>query len=373
MSIEITEVTDKKTMKDFVNLPYRLYKENKFWVPPIKAGEKESLLPEKNPAFKFSKAKFWVVYRDGECVGRIGGIVNGLWIKKEGKNKGRITRPEFIDDTEVANALFGTVEKWLTYEGMESIHGPLGFSNLDHQGVLVEGHDWLPSFFSDYHFAYYQKHYEAYGFKKEIDWIEFRITFPEKLPEKSVKVGKLIMKRYGLKSLNFTSKKQLEPYKKQIIDLFDDAFAQLFGTYPFPPEMKQFYVDKYFPVLNPRYVKIILGKDDEIYGFAISMPSLSKAMQKAGGKIFPFGWWHIHKALKHPTETDLVLTGVKPEYQKLGLVALLINELWRTANSDGVQFVETTGMLENNSAIQLWKSFDHIQHKRKRCYMKEIK
>ena len=373
MSVEIREVVDKKTMKDFVDLPYRLYKENKFWVPPIKSGEKDSLLPEKNPAFKFSKAKFWVAYRDGVCVGRIGGIVNELWIKKEGKKKGRITRSEFIDDAEVANTLFETVEKWLTDEGMESIHGPLGFSNLDHQGVLVEGHDWLPSFFSDYHFAYYQKHYEEYGFKKEIDWIEFRLTFPEQLPEKSIKVGKLIMKRYSLKSLNFTTKKELEPYKKKIIDLFDVAFAELFGTYPFPAEMKQFYVDKYFPVLNPRYVKIILGKDDEIYGFAISMPSLSKAMQKAGGKIFPFGWWHINKAINNPEEADLVLTGVKPEYQKLGLVALLINELWETANSDNVKFVETTGMLENNSAIQLWKSFDHIQHKRKRCYMKEIK
>ena len=184
----------------------------------------------------------------------------------------------------------------------------------------------------------------------------------------------MIMKRYGLKIVLFENKKELEPYKKQIIDLFNDAFAELFGTYPLTQEMKQFYIEKYFPILNPKFVKVILGKDDEIYGFIIAMPSLSKAMQKAGGKLLPFGWWYIMQALKHPQEMDLVLTGVKPEYQKMGIAALLTNELWKTANNAGIQFVETTGMLENNHvAIQMWKSYEHIQHKRKRCYMKELK
>ena len=374
MTIKITEVNDKKTLKDFVELPYRLYKDNQYWVPPVKSGERDALIPEKNPAFSFSKAKFWVAYKDGKCVGRIGGIINDLWIEKEGKKKGRITRTEFIDDAEVSGLLFKTAEEWLKSEGMESVHGPLGFSNLDHQGVLVEGQDWLPSVFSDYHFEYYHKHFEAMGYEKEVDWLEFRITFPEKLPERSVKVANMIIKRYDLKIVLFNNKKELEPYKKKIMDLFNDAFAGLFGTYPLTQGMKQFYIEKYFPILNPKFVKVILGKDDEVYGFIVAMPSLSKAMQKAGGKLFPFGWWHIMHALKHPQEMDLVLTGVKPEYQKMGIAALLTNELWKTANNAGIQFVETTGMLENNHvAIQMWKSYEHIQHKRKRCYMKELK
>ncbi|TAJ12866.1 N-acetyltransferase [Marinilabiliaceae bacterium JC017] len=371
MDITIKEVKDNKTLNDFVSLPYRLYKEDKFWVPPMKADEKKALLPDKNPAFEFSKAKFWVAYHNGQCVGRIGGIINQLWIEKNDKKMGRFTRPEFIDDPKVAAALLQTVEEWIKSEGMEGLQGPLGFSNLDHQGLLVEGHDWLPSVASDYHFAYYQKHYEALGYKKEIDWIEFRITFPENLPEKSFKVADMLKKRYGLKSVNFKSKKELEPYKKKVFDLFNEAFTQLFGTFKFPPKLKEYYMDKYFPMLNPRYVKIILDKEGEMAGFLIALPSLSKAMQKAGGKLLPFGWWHLSKGLKKPEEMDLMLTGVRPEFQKMGLAALLMNELWLTAKEDGIRFVETTGMLENNHvAIQMWKSFDHIQHKRKRCFVK---
>jgi GNAT superfamily N-acetyltransferase len=373
MNITIQEVNNKKTINDFVNLPYQLYKKNDFWVPPIKGDEKKALLAKSNPAFEFSKTRFWVAYKDGRCVGRIGAIINQLWIDKNNQKLGRFTRPEFVDDPEVAKALFNTVETWLKEEGMEGMHGPLGFSNLDHQGLLIEGHDWLPSVASDYHFAYYQNHFEAQGLEKEIDWLEFRITFPESLPEKSVKVAGMIKKRYGLKTINFTTKKELEPYKKKVFNLFNEAFAELFGTFPLTQEMKDFYINKYFPILNPRYVKVILDKEGEMAGFLIALPSLSKAMQKAGGKLLPLGWWHISQALSKPSEMDLMLTGVRPEFQKLGLAALLTNELWKTANDDGIKFVETTGMLENNHvAIQMWKSFDHIQHKRKRCFIKHF-
>lgn len=374
MSIEITEVNNKKALKDFVNLPYRLYKRNKYWVPPIKSDEKKALMPQYNPAFEFSKAKFWVAYKNGECVGRIGAIINSLWIEKNKKQYGRFSRTEFIDDFEVSKKLFETAENWLREQGMEKMHGPLGFSNLDHQGVLIEGHEWLPSIGSDYHHDYYQKHFDSYGFEKEVDWIEFRLTFPEKLPEKSIRVADMIIKRYQLKIVTFNSKKELEAFSRKIFDLFNDAFADLFGTFPFNDKMKEYYIKKYFPILSYRYVKVILDKNDELAAFIIGLPSLSKAMQKAKGKIFPFGWWHIAQAFKHPEEMDLLLTGVKPEYQKLGLAAILTNKIWETAKEDGVKYVETTGMLENNHvAIQMWKSFEHIQHKRKRCYIKDLK
>lgn len=373
MDLKIVEVSNKKTRTDFVNFPYQLYKNNKYWVPPIKADEKKSLLADKNPAFKFSKAKFWVAYKDEKCVGRIGGIIIQAWIEKNGKKYGRFTRPEFIDDYEVAQKLFQTVEQWLREQGMEKMHGPLGFSNLDHQGVLVEGHECLPSIGSDYHHAYYQKHYERYGFKKEIDWLEFRLTMPDSLPEKSIKVGNMILKRYKLKIVTFRSKKELSNYTHKIFDLFNDAFSELYGTYPFTDEMKQYYIDKYFPVLNPEYVKIILDDEDKLAAFIIAIPSLSKAMQKANGSLFPLGWWHIVQAFKNPIEMDLLLTGVHPKFQKMGLAAILTNKIWETGHNAGVKYVETTGMLENNHvAIQMWKSFEHIQHKRKRAYIKDL-
>jgi GNAT superfamily N-acetyltransferase len=371
MDLIIKEVKTGKELNDFVNLPYRLYRNDKYWVPPFKLDEKKSLIPEKNPASEISRSKLWVAYKGGECVGRIGGIIIPIWIEKNGRKMGRFTRPEFINDIEVARALFAKVEEWLRSEGMEGMHGPLGFSNLDHQGLLIEGHEWLPSVASDYHFAYYHPIYEQLGFEKEIDWLEFRITFPTEMPEKSYKVAEMLKSRYGLRSVNFTTKKELEPYKEKIFELFNKAFSELFGTYQLPEKLAMFYINKYFPILNPRYVKVVHDANNELAGFIIGLPSLSRALQKAKGKLLPFGWWYLQKALSKPKEMDLMLTGVKPELQKLGVSALLMNELWLQARKDGVSYVETTGMLENNHvAIQMWKSFDYIQHKRKRCFSK---
>jgi GNAT superfamily N-acetyltransferase len=371
MTIIIKEVITAGQKKQFVNLPFELYKSNKYWVPPMKNDELKALNADENPAMDFSEAKFWLAYKDGKCVGRIGGIVNPVWNSKTGETVARFTRSEFIDDVEVADKLIETVENWAKEKSMQGIMGPLGFSNLDHQGLLIEGQDWLPSIASDYHFGYYQKHFDRLGYQKEIDWLEFRITFPEALPEKSFKVANMLKTRFGLRSVNFTTKKELEPYKEKIFSLFNQAFSELFGTFELPERLVRYYIDKYFPVLNPRYVKIILDKDDEMAGFIIALPSLSEAMQKAGGKLLPLGWWHLMQAINKPKDIDLMLTGVRPDLQKLGVAALLMNDLWATANADGVKFVETTGMLENNHvALQMWKSFEHIQHKRKRCYRK---
>jgi GNAT superfamily N-acetyltransferase len=371
MSIEIKEVVTSSDVKAFVNLAFTLYKDNAYWLPPMKADEAKILDKTKNPAMDFSDAKFWLAYNNGKCVGRIGAIVNPLWNTKTGEQLARFTRPEFVDDPAVADKLMETVEQWAKEKQMAGIMGPLGFSNLDSQGLLIEGHDWLPSIASSYHHSYYEKHYVRLGYQKEIDWLEFRITFPEALPEKSYKVAEMLKTRFGLRSINFNTKQELEPYKEKIFRLFNQAFAGLFGTFELPDRLVRFYIDKYFPILNPRYVKVILDKEDQIAGFLIALPSLSKAMRKANGSLFPLGWYHILKALKKPNEMDLMLTGVRPELQKMGVAALLMNDLWETANADGVKFVETTGMLENNHvAIQMWKSFDHIQHKRKRCYRK---
>jgi GNAT superfamily N-acetyltransferase len=373
MSIEIKEVRSKKELHDFVMLPYRLYRKNPFWVPPMIEDEKKALQTETNPALEFCQTKFWVAYKNSICIGRIGGIIIPARNEKTGKKEARFTRPEFIDDEKVADLLFETVTQWAKQQGMEMLLGPLGFTNLDHQGLLIEGHEWMQAVASGYHFDYYHKHYVRLGFEKEIDWLEFRITFPEALPEKSFRVADMLKERFGLKNLEFSSKKELEPYKEQIFKLFNQAFRELFGTYELPDKLIKFYIDKYFPILNPNYVKLVVDKNDGVTGFLIALPSLSKAMKKAGGKLFPFGWYYLLRAFKKPVEMDLMLTGVRPEFQKMGVAALLMNDLWKTANKAGIKFVETTGMLENNHvAIQMWKSFDHIQHKRKRCFRKSI-
>lgn len=373
MSIEIKEVKSKKELNDFVMLPYRLYRNNPFWVPPLIEDEKKALMPETNPALEICTSKFWVAYKNNVCIGRIGGIIIPARNEKTGRKEARFTRPEFIDDEKVADLLLETFTQWAKEQGMELILGPLGFTNLDHQGLLIEGHEWMQAVASAYHFEYYQKHYQRLGFEKEIDWLEFRITFPEALPDKSFRVAEMLKERFGLKNLEFTKKKELEPYKEQIFKLFNQAFRELFGTYELPDKLVKFYIDKYFPILNPNYVKLVVDKEGVVTGFLIALPSLSKAMKKAGGKLLPLGWFYLLRAFKKPVEMDLMLTGVKPEFQKMGVAALLMNDLWKTANNAGIKFVETTGMLENNHvAIQMWKSFEHIQHKRKRCYRKNI-
>lgn len=370
----ILEVQTEADLRRFVEFPFRLYSDDAMWVPPMKNEEMGMLRPSDNPSFSFCDIHMWMVQdADGVCVGRIATIINRVWQQKTGLNYGRISRFDVIDSQEVANLLLSTAEDYLRGRGVEAVHGPLGFSNLDHQGILVEGFEWMPSIGSEYSKEYYHRLIENYGYTKEKDWIEFRLTFPKQLPEKSLRVAEAIESRYRLRCKSFESKAELQKAAPVIFDLFNDAFSSLFGTYRFDRSIMQFYIKKYMPVLVPRYVKVVEREDGSLAGFIIAMPSLSRAMQKAKGSLWPLGWWHVMKALKHPTEVDLLLTGVAPELQKMGVASLLMNALWKTAHEDGVEFVETTGMLEDNKvAIQMWKTFEYIQHKRKRCYIKHL-
>jgi len=372
MTVLIKEVQSQEDLQQFVRLPFEIYKNNKYWVPPVIKDEIKSLKKEENPAYEFCDAKFWIAYKNGVCVGRIGAIINKEYNEKTGNPVGRFSRMEFIDDTVVSEKLFETAEKWLRSEGMKSVQGPLGFSNLDLQGLLVEGFEEMPSIASVYHQPYYRPHIEALGYSKEIDWVEFRLTINE-IPEKAQKLVNIIQKRYGLKVLSFKKARDLKPYGEKIFEVLNKAFDELFAVVSFNDKMIQFYVKKYFSILNPEFVKIIKDKDDQLVGFIVALPSLSKAMQKANGKLFPFGFYHIMKALKNPTEVDLLLTGVDPKLQGQGLSALLINELQKTMIEKGVKHVETTGIFEtNHKVIQHWKNYEHVQHKRRRCFKKDF-
>ncbi|MCB0429291.1 MAG: hypothetical protein H6585_15525 [Flavobacteriales bacterium] len=372
MAIDIKVVQSAADIKQFCDLPFELYRGNKFWVPPVKADERKALDPKLNPAFGFCDAKFFLAFRNGKCVGRTGAIINKAYNEKTGKRYGRINRIEFIDDTEVSKALLDACFNWFREENMELVHGPLGFTNLDTQGLLIEGFDHLPSIASVYHLPYYQQHFDQYGFEKENDWVEFRLTLSEIAVKKGLRGGEIVKKRYGFEVVNFSTRAELEAYGDRIFEVFNDAFQFLPYVNALNADMIQLYKDKYFKVLNPRFIKVV-KKGDEVVGFFVGLPSLSEAMQKAGGKLFPFGFTYVLKALKKPKVIDMLLTGVKQEYQSAGVAVILIGELQNEMLKAGINTMETTGIFESNgNVISNWKNYDHIQHKRRRCYVKPL-
>lgn len=372
MSIEIREVTSQNHLKEFVRFPYILYKENKYWVPGFINDELDVLDPKKNPSFEYCEVKLWLALKEGVIAGRIGAIIIQKEQELTGKKIGRITRLEFIDDRDVVKNLIDTAEGWLKGQGVTTVHGPLGFSNLDHQGILIEGFDHLPSIVSSYHMPYYQEHIESLGYEKENDWIEFRLTINE-IPEKALRLNEMIKKRYKLTVRQFKDKKEMQKYPYDFFKLLNKAFEQLPYVVPFNDRMIDFYTGKFFNILLPKYVKMITNEKEELIGFIVCIPSMSRAFQKAKGRMWPFGFIHILRALKKNDTADLVLTGVDPHYQKMGVAAILITEQQKTLLENGIKYVETTGMFESNSvAIQTWKNYPNIQHKRKRCWVKQL-
>jgi hypothetical protein len=370
MSIEIREVKTKADAKQFVNLPFEIYKGNKFWVPPLKAGDMKSLFPETNPAFDFCKAKFWLAFKNGKCVGRIGAIINGAYNKKTGEKMARFSRLEFFDDAEVISKLIATAESWAKENGCVGIHGPLGFANLDTQGLLVEGFDHLQAVGSVYHHAYYHKHLEKLGYSKEIDWVEFRLTLGQQAVDKANRGAALIQKRYGIEVSHFKTMDELLPHSDTIFKILNDAFSELPYVTEFTPKMMAFYKEKYIKLLNPEFVKMVKMKG-ELIGFVVGLPSLSEALQKANGKLFPLGFLHIIKARKGGEVVEQLLTGVKKEVMSTGAGVILMAELQKEMMNKGMKYIETTGIFETNqNAISNWKNYEHIQHKRKRVYRK---
>ncbi len=372
MALTIQEVKTKKQQKEFVELPFRIYKDNPFWVPPIKSDELKFLDRNHNPAMAFCDSKFWLAYRDGKVVGRLCGIINHKYNEKVGKKLGRFSRLEVFEDREAFTALMDTAVAWLKKEGMEQVHGPLGYTNLDTQGLLIEGFDYLMSVASVFHMPYYQEYITGYGFEKEIDWLEFRLSFTKDTIAKAMRGVEIIKKRYGIEVKKFKKTKEIQPYVSELFAVLNEAYDRLPFVVPFNQEMIDMYAKKYFKVINPKYV-FLAQKDGETVGFWIAVPSMSKALQKANGTLFPFGFYHIMNAMKKPEVLDFFLAGVKPEYESKGAAVILYSEVQNQMLQDGIEIMETTGNFENNhNVIANWKNFDHVQHKRRRCYIKDL-
>ena len=375
MAIEIRKIDTKCGLKKFVKWGIDLYKGNECFVPPLVMDDVNTLDPHNNPAFDFCESIYFMAYDDGKPVGRIAGIINNVVNEKTGKKTLRFGWVDFIDDPRVSEALFRAVEVWGRSKGMEEIVGPLGFSDMDPEGMLVEGFDQEGTMATIYNYPYYPKHLEAMGFEKEADWIEFRMTIPDGIPERYQRISDIIKRKYELSTPKYTSAKKLvKDYGQEIFQLINEAYSELYGYSPLTPRQINRYISMYIPVLRLDNISLIVDKDKKLIGVGIAMPSMSKALIKCRGRMFPFGWIHLLKALRGQNDVvDLLLVAVKPEYQSKGVNSLLFTDLIPCFIKNGYKFAESNPELELNQKVQSqWGYFETRQHKRRRAYRKSL-
>jgi GNAT superfamily N-acetyltransferase len=371
--IQIHEITRIKELKKFIDFPQQLYSGNQFWVPPFLFDEINTLRWDKNPAFQNSEAKYWLAYKNGKIAGRIAGIINQLYPEVWGKKQARFGWIDFIDDLEVSKALLTTVENWAREKGMDAIHGPLGFCDLDREGMLIEGFEELGTLATIYNFPYYPRHLEAHGYLKDTDSVEYEIKTPHQIPETVDKINQVLLKRGKYRIVAAKKSKDLLPYVDGIFRLINDAYKDLYGVVPLNDDQIKAYTKQYFGFINPDFVKIILDQDGQIAAFGITMPSLSRALQKSKGRLFPFGFIHVLKAMKKNDTLDLYLIAVRPDLQGKGINSLLMTEITRAAIEHSVVKAETNPELEDNIKVQSqWKHYQARQHKRRRFYLKSL-
>lgn len=373
MSIQIKEVVTKQDLKQFIKFPFNLYSKNKYWIPPLIGEEQKNFSKEKNPAFEFCESCLWIAQSDHKVVGRIAGIINKRYNEKVGKNVARFGYVDFIDNEEVSSKLFSTAESWARAKGCTSIHGPLGFTDMDPEGMLVEGFEEYGTIATIYNFPYYPMHAEKHGYQKDIDWIEYELLTPKSIPDKVEKLAQAVAERYNLKVLEVKNQKQLLPYAHEIFHVLNSAYENIYGFVQLTEKQIDLYVKQYFGFIKPGFVPVILNNKNEVVGFGITMPSLSLAFQKAKGRLFPFGFIHLLRAVKKNDRADLYLTGVRPDYQDKGVNAMLMYEVTKVFINQKIIWVESNPELETNMKVRAqWRFYEGRQHKRRRCYIKNL-
>ncbi|MBD5211678.1 MAG: N-acetyltransferase [Bacteroidales bacterium] len=366
----------KSSLKRFTQFQIDLYKGNPYYVPPLISDDVNTLLPSENPAFDFCEAAYFMAYRDGKPVGRIAGIINNQVNKDHGHNNARFGFIDFIDDEEVSAALMKAVEDWARSKGKDKLIGPLGFTDLDHEGMLVEGFDELSTMATIYNYPYYPQHLEKLGYEKESDWVEFLMTVPEAIPERYARVAEIVRKKFGFEVLKYKNRKQLKAdYGEALFHLINDAYAGLYEYSKLSDRQIQYYIDIYLGLLNLDLVTLIVDREKRLVGVGISMPSMSRALQKSGGRLFPFGWYHLLKGLKGKNDrVDLLLVAVKPEFQSKGVNALLFTDLIPHYQRLGYKYAESNPEMETNNKVQTqWELFENRQHRRRRSFAKNLK
>lgn len=374
MGVEIREVLTKKELWSWVRFPNKLYKDNEYFVPFLERDEFETFSADKNPAYAFCETKLFLAYKEGKIAGRIAGLINYAYNSKWDKNAIRFTRFDFIDDYEVSQALFDAVVTWGKEKNYTEIMGPIGFTDIDHEGMLVEGFDKLNMSITFYNHPYYLIHMERLGLEKDIDWIEYKITVPKDGIPKIEKIANAILQKGNYKVVTYTDRKVLYKEAFEAFALIDLAYSKLYGTVPLTEDIIRSTIDGNIPLVNLDYICAIKDNEDNIVSFGIMVPSIAKALKKSNGKILPFGIVRLLRALRGKNDTlEMFLVAVDPTLQAQGLPAILISTLLKKLNENNVMYCETGPMLETNTKIHsLWRHFEKEQHKRRRCFVKQI-
>lgn len=373
--LRLVRVTTKDQLREFIQFNLDLYKDNPNHVPDLINDEIKSLSRESNPAFEFSEADLFLVKRGGEVVGRIAAIINHRANKKWGQTRARFGWVDFIDDNEVVDLLFDTVENWARERGCTEMHGPMGFTDLDKEGMLVEGFDQLGTMITIYNYPYYPKQLARRGYTKDVDWLEYKIYIPKIVPEKHARMSQIVQDRYGVKLLKFDEREDLMQYGRDIFELINEAYSPLYGVTELTNTQIEYYIKQYLPMVNLDFINLVVNNDDEVVGFGITLPSIVRALQKANGKLFPTGFAYILSALKskRPEVVELLLIGVKPEYQNKGITALIFEDLIKVMNKYQVKYAESNPELESNLSIMMqWNYFKKVHHKRRRAFQKKL-
>jgi ribosomal protein S18 acetylase RimI-like enzyme len=337
------------------------------------SGEMETLHPEKNPAYEHCDTKFLLAYKGQKIAGRVVGIINHRYNQQWNKKAVRFGWFEVINDKEVSAGLIDAVANWAGKRGMERMEGPMGFTTFDRAGILVKGFEEMPTFAGVHTPPYYIEHLEGLGFGKEIEYIEYELTVPEKIPDKAIKINDLVTERYHLKLLQTRTTKEMLPHAEQVFHVLNEAYKPLFGFTQLTDKQVGYLIKKYFSFIKPEFTSVVLDPGDKVIGFQISMPSLSTALRKARGRLFPWGWYHMLRAFRKPDRLDLMLTGILPEYQSKGVNALYMVQLTNAAIKHGIKYAESNSELEENLKVQsFWRHFESRQHRRSRIYSKSI-
>jgi len=378
MAITIKKVSTRRELEKFIRFNYWLYKENPYSVPDLFDGMLNTFNKKKNAAFEFCEADYFLALRDGEIVGRVAAIINHKANRTWNKKDVRFGWIDFIDDAEVSEALMRTVEQWGKERGMTHIQGPLGFTDFDAEGMLIEGFDQLSTMSTTYNYPYYSTHIERMGFEKDADWVEYKIYIPDDIPDKHKRISELIQRKYNLNVVKCTSARTLaKKYGQAIFELMNEAYRPLYGYSALSQRQIDQYIRMYLPIIDLRMVTLITDADDRLIAVGLSMPSLSKALQKSNGRLLPLGWYYLGKTIflkRYPKILDLLLVAVKPEYQNKGVNALLFSDLIPVYRKLGFEYAESNPELEMNGKVQAqWEYFKTEQHKRRRCFVKEIK
>ncbi len=374
MDVQLKEVLTPRELSQFIRFPHALYKGNPCWVPPLTSDEFNTLRKDKNPAFETCSARYWLALSpQGQVVGRIAAIINRRHVEKWNQPYVRFGWFDFIDDFSVSAALLNVVEEWAAQSGMTAVHGPLGFTDLDREGMLIEGFDELGTLATNYNFPYYARHMEQLGYVKDTDWVEYEISVPPQPDPTIAKAAAIILKRNKLTLTFPRNKKELVAHAREIFQLIDDEYQHLYGVVPLTPRQVEGYIQAYLGFMNPAFIPLVFDEQHQLVAFGITLPSLSRGLQKSHGDLFPFGFIHLLNALRQNERLDLYLVAVKSEYQGKGVNALLIDALSRVIIARGFKKIETNPELESNAAVQTqWKYFERRQHKRRRCYIKSL-